>query len=142
MSAVGQDVQNLAHYVYSGLQHVTGKVGEKGKSALNSAEETFQQVGNYSLNELYKIGKAQGKSGFNYATGTPLLKMFADAGAAMKGSPAGDAVRWTRNKTGSLLGDIDNFYHNADGTYNRYKVGGTVAAGIGIAGIAGYNMNN
>ena len=42
----------------------------------------------------------------------------------------------------TMLHDLDAFYHNADGSYDRTKVGLTAAAGLGIAGIAGYNMNN
>ena len=138
-------------------QNVAGAIMHDGQMAINAAKgysasalehgkQVVNDISQHSINDMVASGKNTIKNGYDYVTGTPFNQMASDAKGAitndMAYKVAAQKAEQARNYGKTLLGDIDQFYHNADGSYNRTKVGATIGAGLGIAGIAGYNMNN
>ena len=138
-------------------QNVAGAIMHDGQMLINAAKghsvgalehgrQAVNNIGQHSINDMVAGGKNTIKNGYDYVTGTPFNQIASDAKGAitndMAYKVAAQKAEQARNYGKTLLGDIDQFYHNTDGSYNRTKVGATIGAGLGIAGIAGYNMNN
>ena len=108
-----------------------------------------QIISNISQKSFYQMGQEAmdaAKNTVNYFGRTPVGEIAADGRGivtnSMEYKVASQQLQKAGNYGKTLLGDADNFLHNADGSYNRWKVGGAIGAGLGIAGIIGYNANN
>ena len=138
-------------------QNVAGAIMHDGQMAINAAKgysasalehgkQVVNDISQHSINDMVAGGRNTIQNGYNHITGTPVNQLAGEVRGAVMGSAPVEAMQngYTRARGygKTLLGDIDQFYHNADGSYNRTKVGATIGAGLGIAGIAGYNMNN
>ena len=139
-------VNNFAGAVGDDMQAVVnaGKVQLAG--AREHAGRTLNSLSQQSVGSLAQSGRQAAQDVSDYMVNTSFGQMASDAKGAitndMAYKVAAQKAEQARNYGKTLLGDIDQFYHNADGSYNRTKVGATIGAGLGIAGIAGYNMNN
>ena len=138
--------QHIASMVGSDMQLLRNSAKAQALGAIEHGKQVASDIGQHSINDAVASGKKAIENGYGYVTGTPLNQIGADAANAVKNDiaykVASQKLGQARNYGKTLLSDIDQFYHNADGSYNRTKVGATAAAGLGIAGIAGYNMNN
>lgn len=116
------------------------------RSVQRKIEGGLEYVGDHSVGDAIQGTKDLANNVVNYMGNTPTRQIVKDGRDivtnSMEYKVASQQLQKAGNYGKTLLGDVDNFYHNADGTYNRYKVGGTVGAGLGIAGIIGYNTNN
>ena len=154
---IAKGVADHAATATAGGQHIAGRVYAamaadlaSGKlytqEQLNALSGVIGNITSKSVSEMAAAGKGAVTGGINHVTGTPVSQLGAEAKGAIVNSALAQKTQagydWAKGKGGSALSDLDAFYHNADGSYNRTKVGLTAAAGLGIAGIAGYNMNN
>lgn len=143
----------LSNSINAGMEKVLHDVNilrNNGKEAAISvrdkASAVVDSVSGMSVNSMLMSGKQNLQKTTNYMGSTTFGQMGKDLqGAIVNSNPyqkAQQGADWARGKGSTLLSDLDKFYHTADGSYDRTKVGLTAAAGLGIAGIAGYNMNN
>ena len=130
--AVAQGMQNLTVHEFDVLSRYVGMKGGQIQKSFDAL--TVGGIGRNIQQGIENAGTYLGNTNFG--------QMRQDLGEAITEGPIGQGAGWAQRKGTTLLNDLDAFYHNADGTYNRTKVGLTAAAGLGIAGIAGYNMNN
>lgn len=155
-----QAAKSVTGYCATGKEMVNnfaGAVMHDGQMAINAAKtqavvakdhagQVIDSVANQSIGEMARSARDTAVNAANHVVNTPVGTLASEAFMAGAGSrpvlALSDGIESARDYGKTVLGDIDQFYHNADGSYNRTKVGVTAAAGLGIAGIAGYNMNN
>lgn len=138
--------QHYASMIYGDMQTLVNSAKAQAMAAKGHAGQVINRMSQESIGSLAQSGRQAAQDASDYVVNTSFGQMASDAKGAvtndMAYKVAAQKVGQARDYGKTLLGDIDQFYHNADGSYNRTKVGVTAAAGLGIAGIAGYNMNN
>jgi len=138
--------QHLAGIVYGDMQTLVNSAKVQAAAAKEHAGQVINSVANQSIGGMARSARDTAVNAADHVVNTPVGTLASEAFMAGAGSAPvlamGKGIESARGYGKTLLGDIDQFYHNADGSYNRTKVGATIGAGLGIAGIAGYNMNN
>lgn len=141
-----QTFEHEAEAVYAGMQTTINNAKKDAIDAATSIGNAVHEFGQNSPRQVVDSVKANVQKAADYVGNTPMNTMVDDGVNAVTGSApyqnAQNGMDYLKGKGTTLLGDLDAFYHQADGSYDRTKVGLTVGAGLGIAGIAGYNMNN
>ena len=131
------EIKNHAGNVFDTMQKYVETAKGSTLNAVASGKATINELAHYTPERF--VNDAREVGGALYRTSPADVAELADATV---GQSVRNGYGWARDKSSTVLNDLDAFYHNADGSYNRTKVGATIGAGLGIAGIAGYNMNN
>lgn len=138
--------QHYASMIYGDMQTLVNSAKAQAVAVKGHAGQVINSIADQSIGDMARSARSTAASAANHVVNTPVGTLASEAFMAGAGSrpvlALSDGIESARGYGKTLLGDIDKFYHNADGSYNRTKVGATAAAGLGIAGIAGYNMNN
>jgi len=138
--------QNFANHVGIGMQMIRDDATTLSVMANERAGKVINSIADQSIGGMARSARNAATNAANHVVNTPVGTLASEAFMAGAGSrpvlALSDGIESARGYGKTLLGDIDQFYHNADGSYNRTKVGATIGAGLGIAGIVGYNMNN
>ncbi len=139
-------LQNLAGNIYHSMQPAINAGKADAMAIKDHAGQVINSVADQSISGMARSARNAATNAANHVVNTPVGTLASEAFMAGAGSAPvlamSKGIESARGYGKTLLGDIDQFYHNADGSYNRTKVGATIGAGLGIAGIAGYNMNN
>ena len=133
-NAAADAVKNYAGTAKAGSQHFAAEVYKQMDEFAHYTPEQFVNDAKWVGDALYRTSPADIAE-----LGREIAKSMAETGV---GQSVRKGATEVGNRSKTMLNDLDQFYHNADGSYNRTKVGLTAAAGLGIAGIIGYNANN
>ena len=146
ISVAKSGLQNFAGSVYHSMQPAINAGKADAMAIKEHAGQIIDQASQQSIGSLARSGKQSLQNAGDYMVNTSFGQMASDARSAVTNDIAYKVAQQKLGQAGTygktMLNDLDAFYHNADGSYNRTKVGLTAAAGLGVAGIVGYNMND